>query len=244
MKTRFRRLTRGQKAIILATALLTLVFTVIYAVGFSRTGIWYCGGFLTHAQHQGETTYTGWADDARLTVTVDSNKAIYTQWGDAARGPYTVREDPTALPPEPLDGMVGVEVREGANVLFRGGWLSAGDTEAAMDQSGKLYIPSPVPYNQPSPRELDFQDILRLWSGPELTRRAGIGWYLFGLFIAALGVLSLLFAEELFRWNLSWVVRDPSGVEPTDWALTRRTAGAMGFTLLAILCWLIGLIHQ
>ncbi len=243
MKTRFRSLTRAQQVVLLATVLLTLVFTVIYAVSIFKQGIWYCGGFLTYSQNQGTVTYSGHAEEARLTVTIEPDKTVTTQWGDVVHGPYTVREDPTALPPEAWDGMVGVEVREGTTVLFRGGWLSAGDTEVAMTSDGELHVPSPILYDHPPLRELDFQDILRLWSGPDLVRRANIGWYFPGLLLAVLGILILLFAEELFRWKLSWQINDPDSAEPSGWELGRRTLCAALFALLALVCWVMGLVN-
>ncbi len=256
MKARFRRLTRAQKVVLVVTVLLALAFSAIYAVGFSQKGIWLEGGFLVYAQPEVVTyvdegvtrtttdvaaTYTGKVEGARLTVAVMVDKTIYTQWGDVTHGPYTVREDPTALPQAAWDGMTGVEVREGDALLFWGGWLSAGGTEAAMTQDGQLRISSPVTYDQPPLRELTFHHVLRLWSGPELVRRASALWYLTGLFVAVLGVLSLLFAEKLFRWNLSWMVQDPDSPEPSGWEIGKRTLCAAIFALLALACWILGL---
>ncbi len=232
MKTRFHRLTRAQKIVLLVTVLLVLVFTVLYPLAFFQQGNWYGGSFLTFSQNRETVTYTGRVEGEPLTITVDGDKTISTQWGDVRRGPYTVREDPTALPQEAWGGMTGVEVREGDNLLLRGGWQP--DMDAAMTQDGRLLFSAVSPFPA---------DILRLWSGPVLVRRANIGWYFPGLLLAVLGILSLLFAEELFRWNLSWQISDPDSAEPTGWEIGRRTVYAALFALLALVCWIMGLVN-
>ena len=51
-------------------------------------------------------------------------------YGDLVYGPYTVKKDQTAIPKGKTssDSMIGVEVREGDAILFRGGVLITGDS--------------------------------------------------------------------------------------------------------------------
>ncbi len=96
------------------------------------------------------------------------------QYGDQTYGPYTVREDPTAIP-------------EG-NVL------------------------DPM---EPS-------DILNPIAGPELTHKGDWFFWFGGMVICIANAILVLFADELFRWNLAFQIRNPEQAEPSDWAIASR----------------------
>ena len=69
------------------------------------------------------------------------------------------------------------------------------------------------------------------------------GWYLFGLgvFICAVNAVTDLFADELFRWNLRFQIRDPEDAEPSEWVLFSRWLGSIILTALALALFIIGL---
>ena len=76
-----------------------------------------------------------------------------------------------------------------------------------------------------APVEPTAETILKLLRGPELTHR-GNGLLWFGaMLLCALNALSILFEEELFRWNLQFVIQDVSHAEPADWEILSRRIG-------------------
>ena len=79
---------------------------------------------------------------------------------------------------------------------------------------------------EPSP-----QTILKLMDGPELTHRG----------ISLLVGLSILFADELFRWDLRFRIRSPESAEPSDWELFSRKLGWIVAVILIFVLYLIGL---
>ena len=54
-------------------------------------------------------------------------------------------------------------------------------------------------------------------------------------------VVSILFADELFRWNLSFQIRDVYDAEPSEWEIFTRYAGWTVLTVLTPIMYVIGL---
>jgi hypothetical protein len=172
------------------------------------------------------------------------------QWGDTLFGPYTITADPTALPAEqdlpeyfPSYALTGVEVREGDQVLFRGGfsfsastgfWLISEDGE--VDSFGITIVSGDQSKTEPSVR-----NILRVALAPEPTQRGNWGFFLLGIFCCVACAALLWFADELFRWNLSFEIKDAQRAEPTQWALFCRWVSWVALTIIALAVFLIGL---
>lgn len=53
--------------------------------------------------------------------------------------------------------------------------------------------------------------------------------------------MTILFADELFRFQLSFRVRDVENAEPTDWELFGRYAGWTVLPIAALVIFLLGL---
>ena len=54
-------------------------------------------------------------------------------------------------------------------------------------------------------------------------------------------MVSILFADELFRWNLSFQIRDVYDAEPSEWEIFTRYAGWTVLTVLTPIMYVIGL---
>jgi hypothetical protein len=48
--------------------------------------------------------------------------------------------------------------------------------------------------------------------------------------------VSILYADELFRWNLLFRIRNAEYAEPSDWEITSRY---IGWTLMAVMVFVI-----
>ena len=83
--------------------------------------------------------------------------------------------------------------------------------------------------------------IYELIQTPELTHRGvGIAWF-GGVFICILNVLSILFADELFRLNLAFKVRNVENVEPSEWEIAGRYIGWTVMAIVALVLFIVGL---
>lgn len=134
-------------------------------------------------------------------------------------------------------------------MLFRGCVWKSGEDLTCIDEEGDFlglvfsYTAGGIEYdsqgNVLDPMEPRVYAILELLSGPPLEHRGEwIGW-LWGLIVAGFILLSMLRADDIFRWRLSFQITNPWDAEPTDWELLQRnlgwTAGAVAVLILCIL---------
>ncbi|MBR2929314.1 MAG: hypothetical protein IKC24_09205 [Oscillospiraceae bacterium] len=76
--------------------------------------------------------------------------------------------------------------------------------------------------------------IYDLMNEPELTKRGDwIAWVL-GVVCSILTAASMLFADELFRWNLAFQIRNVEHAEPPDWEIAGRYLSWTVLTLLVL----------
>lgn len=134
-----------------------------------------------------------------------------------------------------------MELRVGERVLFRGCAWKSGDDLVCIGEEGYpiglifSYTTNGIEYdsqgNVVDPMEPKVYAILELLSGPRLEHKgAWIGW-LWALIIAGFILLSMLRADDIFRWRLSFRINNPWDTEPTDWELLQRN---LGWTLAAL----------
>lgn len=251
---RIKRLGRYQKALLLVMAAGLLVSAVLYGHTLSRVGMRYKDTILIPHTENGSRVYTGRLEGEQAAFTVSADGTVVFRYGEQTFAPYTVVEDASAIPQnsENAADMTGIEIRQGETVLFRGGALSFGDSGYLIDADGSLsnldvvIRADGVDYDA-NGKVIDrvmpsAADIWELVSGPALTHRGdGEMWFMAAL-LCVLNTLSMLFAEELFRWNLSFRIRDAERAEPTDWELATRYIGWTGAALAALAVLAAGLL--
>lgn len=237
-----------QRTVVVLLLAAILGFRVAYSTYARQQGITatYQGAFLRYERVGEEDRYTGKPDGAELTITRTADGAVCTQWGKVSHGPYTVTEDPSARPEGHNDLFcMGVELREGENVVFRGGWHHSGGAGYLIHENGTAYsagyyVGTVNGHRVSGPQwEISLNTVMRVWDGPELVRRgAEVVWWLATL-LALVGVAEVLYADDLFRWRLSWRIKDPEEAEPSEWELAGRSIGAVLITgmVLAMYCW-------
>lgn len=247
-------LTRFQRVLLIALTALLAVFTVVYPVLSRRKGIQYRDALLLWSAQGENDVYAGRVDGARTVFTVAPDGTIQYRRGDTDYGPYTVALDPSAVPRDSdmANVLTGVEVRDGADILFRGGWYNSSfpllvDENGAMERlfslsvhtsSGKVCGPDGqalAPSYEPTASFL-----LQLALEPPLTHRGELYAYFTGTLLAVVGIVSILFADRLFRWDLSFRIRDPEGAEPSEWEIFTRYLGWIVCTAGALIVYLMG----
>ncbi|MBQ7800775.1 MAG: hypothetical protein IJ375_00460 [Oscillospiraceae bacterium] len=223
---RIKNLDLYQKCILLLLIAMLILFTVLYCTASSRVGFEYKDSILIPSYEDDRTVYSGVVQGEQASIAVTAEHVVTFTCGDRSYGPFTAKEDPTAVPDDE-DYMTGVEILEGDEVFFRGGVFGSGDDLVLFAEDGGITVSAVMSdgtvvdgdgniVDQMAPSA---SEILRLLAGPELTSRGEwMAWFL-GLFVSVITAVSILFADELFRWNMAFRIRDVDRAEPSDWEL-------------------------
>ena len=247
---RFRELDRYPKILLILLVVMAVVFAAVYGVTASRVGFLHNDEIFVPRQSEGALVYEGQVDgrDSTIIVALDT---VIVNWGSKTYGPYTLREDPSAVP----DGhpqMTGIEILDGQKVYFRGGvtdettdfWLIGADGEqlftmtytmsdgTEMDMNG-----NPVDHMKPTPYQ-----IVSLLRGPELTHKGDwVAWFC-GVLCSLLTAASILFADELFYLSICFRVENAETAEPSDWHIASRCISWAILTILIFGLYMKGLL--
>lgn len=247
---RFRELGRFPKILLIVLLMMTVVFGAVYGITTSRVGYLHNDEIFVPRQENGVTLYEATVDgqDCVFTVTGDTVTLV---WGSKTYGPYTVREDPTAVPEEITFPMTGIEILDGQKVYFRGGmtdmdtdfWLvnedgSHTDSMSYTLSNGVEYDMNgnPIDHMKPVPYQ-----IVSLLRGPELTHKGHWEVCFLGLVLALITAVSILFADELFYLSICFRVENAETAEPSDWYIASRSIGWFLLILMTGAAFLMGL---
>ena len=251
---RIKCLNYYQKGLLLLMTAMMLVFAVLYPVTISRVGFQYKGTILVPSQENGNTVYSGKIQGKQAHFTVSEDKSVVFQYGKKIYEPYTIKEDATAIPKneEMAEYMMGVELRQGEDILFRGGVLDTGNFYWLYSEDGTLdnvaisYVGSDgierdKNGNIIDPVEPSASTILELMNNPELKHKGKWFVWFVAVFICVLNAVSILFADELFRWNLAFQIRNVDHAEPSDLEIAGRYIGWTVISIMALVIFIMGL---
>ncbi len=220
---RIRELTRFQKGVLLLLLIMAVAFTAVYAVTTARVGYSYRDEILVPRQENGATVYEGeiWGQQTVLSV---FGQTVALRYGNQSYGPYTVREDPTAIPGRIVftTPVTGLEIRKGEEIYFRGAMQDRGSYIYLVRSDGTEISPITITTNGNVSMEPSIREILTLIEGPELTHKGSWGGYFLGLLLCIVAAVSVLFADELFRFSMHFHVENAEDAEPSGWELGRR----------------------
>ena len=244
---RIKSLDRYQKGILLCMLIMATAFLAAYSVTISRVGFAYKDTIFVPGREDGSTVYSGRLKGRQARFTVSEDKTVLFQYGDRTYGPYTAREDPTAVPQneEMAENMVGLELLEGDSVLFRGGLLRFDNGYWLYNEDGTTYgftttsitsggIERDENGNVIDPARPSASEILALMDGE------WPAWF-GAVLVCGLNALLILFADELFCWNLGFLIRDAGHAEPSDLAIAGRYIGWTTLAVLALVLFAVGL---
>lgn len=233
---------------------MVITFLGLYSMTISRVGFEYKNAILVPRQENGSTVYSGKIRGQQVRFTVSEDKTVVFQHGDKTFGPYIAKEDPTAIPKdeEMAEDMVGIELLQGDSILFRGGILDLGDEYWLYNEDGTLinleitYVTSDGIEREENGKAIDSaepsaSDLFHLINGPKLTHKGEWFTWFGGVFICAFNALLILFADELFRWNLKFQIRNADYAEPSDWEMAGRYISWTALTIMALVLFIMGL---
>ena len=124
---RIRALTLYQKIVLLFLLMMALLFTILYPVTISCEGLLYEDTILLPEATETGMVYSGKIDGEAASFTVSEGEVTFRH-GDKFYGPYTVREDETAIPQDSQRrGRAGGVLRGRPALSRRGarsGWIA------------------------------------------------------------------------------------------------------------------------
>ena len=247
---RFRELGRYPKILLILLLGMTVIFAGVYGVVTSRVGFLHNDTIFVPRQENGITLYEATVDDQRCAFTVTAD-TVTLLWGDKTYGPYTLREDPTAVPDDSSFPMSGIEILDGQRVYFRGGvtdevtdfWLVNEDGSHTDSMSYTLsdgieydMNGNPIDHKKPVPYQ-----IVSLLRGPELTHKGDWTVFLIGVFCTITTAVSILFSDELFYLSICFRVENAETAEPSDWYIAYRNFTWLLLTIFTGAAFFMGL---
>lgn len=251
---RIKSLGRYEKMLLFLMLVMVLVFTVVYPVMIAREGFLYKDVILVPSENNGSTTYSGEIQGKQAVFTVFAEKSVTFQWGEKHYGPYTAKEDPSAVPESNgmHDSMTGIVLSCGEEVIFRGGMLKTRDYRWLISKDGEPVgmvdittsgggIITDEHGNIIDQMEPSVPTILDLIEGPELTHRGSWAAWFFSVLICVFTAISIIYADELFRFSLSFKISNADNAEPTDWAIACRYLAWTAIPIYALMLFINGL---
>ena len=246
---RIKLLDRYQKAVLIIITVMILVFTVVYPITIARVGFLYNNVIFTPSQQNGNTIYSAKIDGKQASFIVSEDKKVEFQYGDKIYGPYIAKEDSTAIPKnnDMSEFMTGIEIKLGEEIIFRGAILNLGDYRQLYNENGDLEnigISLTTNYETVVNEDINQIDpitIVDLITEPELTHKGEWTAWIYGVLICVVTVISILFADELFRLDISFKIRGVERAEPSDWEIACRYISWTVFPLIAMILFIIGL---
>lgn len=254
---RFKDLNRYQKILLVVMAAMILVFGILYGIASGRLGIRFKDGFLVYSEDNRNAIYSGSIRGQTYYITVTPEKSVTFQCDDRMYDPYTFREDHSAIPADHdwANMMTGIEIREGDEILFRGGamkWNVADNEWMLVDEEGNSNLIT-ITYTMSDGTEVDSEGnvidpmkpsvtaIWELMNEPELEKRVQWTAWFGGLFLCLMNAIYMLFAEDLFRFGLSFRIRYADDAEPSDWQITQWYIGWTAIAVMALVLFILGL---
>lgn len=253
---KIRELNGYQKAVLLLVTVMTVAFCVVYGFVGAKTGFLYQDKVLVFSNENGNAVYSGKLHGQSACFTVTPDDTVTFTYGEKVYGPYTVREDPTAIPKDDdmAQYMTGIEICRGEEILFRGGVMEYGHgsflhmvsedgTNNSFSVTATMSDGTVVDAdgNIVDEMEPSLGILLELVYGPELTAKAQWVYWFGGLLLCGATAALILFADELFRLNLVFRVQNVEDVEPSDWELASRYVPWTILPIMALVLYLTGL---
>lgn len=254
MAARVEKLNWYQKTLLLVMLGMVLVFSVLYFITLRREGFLYQDTIFVPAQEGGNTVYTGKLAGKAASFTVTQDKTVTFRHGDTSYGPYFIKEDPSAIPSgvEVSGQTAGVEVWEGEEVIFRGAATKVGDAYWLQNEDGTtnalqfFYIVSDGTQRDIEGNIVDrvrptADTILELLNEPALSHKGEFPMWLLAVALSLLNAGIILYADELFRWNLSFQIRNAQDAEPSEREIAGRYIGWTMIVIASLAVFIIGL---
>lgn len=251
---RVKGLNRYQKGILIGMLAMASIFAVIYGNAISRVGYRYHDTILVPTEENGTIVYSGKIQGEQARFIVSDAHTVDFQYGAKNYGQYTLKEDPTAIPKDngSNEQMRGIEISHNGEVWFRGGaWEMEGycflyQEDGTLADFGISYVTGDGVERDELGNVIDrmkpsVSTIYELLNGPQLTHKGEVLAWFAGVFLCAMNAVWILFADEIFRWNLMFRMRNAEMAEPSELEIASRYIGWMVISMMALAVFVMGL---
>ena len=252
---RLKSLNCYQKGLIISMIIMALFFAIVYFKIISQVGFDYMDTILIPTKENGSTIYAGKIQGKQAYFTVSEDKTVVFQFGDKTYGTYTLKEDSTAIPKDGKmkEYMTGVELHQGEDILFRGGILEVEDSywllyneDGTLHDFGFTYVTSNGIEVDQNGNVVDSMapsatTIIELINEPRLTHKGDWSAWYGAVLLCIFNAVSILFADELFRWSLAFRIRNAELAEPSEGEIVGRYVVWTLLTVAALLVFVLGL---
>lgn len=253
------------KIILGLMVVLPVVFAIVYIIETSKMGYEYMNSLLIKSEQDGNTVYSGKLGNKNASFTVSGGNTLVYKYGDTTYGPYVLREDTTMV--SSLSDfqksllsndckLMGVELTNNNEVIFRGSvfhetindgeeYFYVFDEKGSVIELGGYYETNHIVKDANGdligPTEPSITEVLHLIIAPQLRNKGNRDMWFVGTFIVILNIISIYFAENLFRFDMSLKTRSAQNVEPSELVIMGRYISWSILTLMAIVVYVVGL---
>lgn len=224
-----------QKVLLFLMVVTSLVFMVFYLINYSKEWYEYKDTLLLCRKEGDNTVLSGEIEGEKTVITMTEDKTIEIKYGEKVYGPYVVKRDETADSESNhyFGELTGIVIYCGEEIRFRGGikeydgsWIFSGE----INEQDNIVDPM-----EPSVKEL-----FLLWEGPKLIKNVLLEALFVGIFICIINAISIIYADEIFKWGLRFVIRSVDKAEPSDWEIASRYIGWTLLFICAVVMFYIG----
>ncbi len=244
---KLKELNGFKKSVLVVLAGLVVLFAFIYAALYQQEGRIFRDTFLKKAELPDRTVYTGTGDGKKFTISIDDEKNTTIFIGGKQYGPYKVLGGDTTKETYPA-----VTILQNDEVVFSGSLKQWDDSFIVFKDDGSLYVGHPI-YNGDVPvldehgkiidvNEPTADEIIYISKDMDLSRRATEwGFYVLGTILSVITALSIIFADEIFVFYMSFRIADPETAEPSSFELGSRYFSWVVMPFIIILIYFMGL---
>ena len=257
MKEYFNTLTIGRRILLVLNLCMILLFIILYNTVGRQKIIRYNDEPLRYKLEDSTVTYSGRVNGNRTLITIEDKQTVTIQSEDTTFGPYTIIYDESAVPDEEdismsinygASDLTGVEVFKDKESLFRGAYDEFSDMLILYDENGNMLQDSlRITFGneqfgtQKHPKEPTVDMILELAVLNNIEPRGETSLLIMGIFLSIVCIVTIIFEDAIFRWNLRFQIRNVENAEPSEWEMFSRWASWILMTGTAAFSYYIGL---
>ena len=149
--------------------------------------------------------------------------------------------------PSDREGAHKVTLAKGDELIFQGELREiSGDYWLVKEDNGiwtgdsPIYIQGDPSYGTEDWDDLPYTLIVSLVMDPPVASQADWEFYWLGMMVTALAAAMVIWEDKLFRFQMSFRVRDAEKVEPSDWEMMSRWLGWGAMIVAALLAFSMG----
>ena len=233
---RIMNLNKFQKLLLMVMIVSVLFSGFIYCTLNSKIGFEYKNQIFIPESENDSTVYSGILNGKKVRFIVSDYQVVF-EYGYDQVITYTVYENDSLIVENLKDHQYakGYEIYQDDEVKFKGTAIrTSGDGICVLyDEDGSLYgfnisyfdhngIERDEHGNIVHSIEPPLNKIIELAEGPVLVKKVKWIFWFSGLFLSVINFFSILFADELFRFQMSFRIQNSNKAEPSELALFSR----------------------